>query len=96
MAHDSDNTGKIPSNAIVRLIIVVLFNLASMVVNKLILVIAFFQFLCHLLFGQVPRWSIRWGEAMSEWTYRMSLFMVYQTERMPFPLHRFGSDPDLD
>jgi hypothetical protein len=96
MAQYSDDPGQIQSNAIVRLIIVVLFNLASMVVNKLILIIAFFQFLCHLLFGRVPRWSIRWGQAMSEWTYKMSLFMVYQTEKMPFPLRHFGSDPDLD
>lgn len=96
MANPLENNNKIPSNAILRLFFVVAFNLINMVVSKLLLVIAFYQFLCHLLTGNVTERSVRWGEAISTWTYRMMLFMTYKTERMPFPFHLLGPDPDRD
>lgn len=96
MAHNLDNSNQIPSNAILRLLFVITFNVINMVVSKLILVIALFQFLSHLFTGRVPEWGVRWGEAMSNWTYQMLLFMTYKTEHMPFPFHKLGADPDQD
>lgn len=93
MAPTSDDTGQIPSNAILRLLLVVLHNVFNMVISKLILVLAFYQFLCHLLTGHVPARTVRWNVAMSNWTYQMLLFMSYKTERMPFPFHKIGPDP---
>jgi hypothetical protein len=93
MASNLDNN-QIPSNAILRLFFVVLLNIINMVVSKLILLVAFYEFLCHLLTGRVPAHGVRWGVAMSNWTYQMMLFMTYKTERMPFPLHRLGPDPE--
>ncbi len=90
------NNNRIPSNAIIRLFFVVLFNIINMVVGKLILVLAFYQFLCHLFTGSVTERSVRWGEAMSNWTLRIFLFMTYKSERMPFPFHRIGSDSERD
>ena len=96
MAHNLDNLNQIPSNAILRLLFVITFNLINMVVGKVILLVAFFQFLSHLFTGRVPEWGVRWGSAMSNWTYHMFLFMTYKTERMPFPFHKFGPDPERD
>jgi len=97
MAHIPDTTNQIPpSNAILRLLFVILFNVINTVVSKVILLFAFFQFLCHLLTGRVPKWTIRWGESMSNWTYQMLLFMTYKTEHMPFPFNKLGPDPDQD
>ncbi len=96
MANNLDNTDKIPSNAILRLLFVILFNIINMVVGKLILLLAFFQFLSHLLTGRVSVRTVRWGEAMSNWTWQMFLFMTYKTERMPFPFHKLGADPEQD
>ncbi len=96
MANNLDSTDPIPSNAILRLLFVILFNLINMVVGKLILLLAFFQFLSHLLTGRVSARTVRWGEAMSNWTWQMFLFMTYKTERMPFPFRRLGADPDRD
>jgi hypothetical protein len=90
------NNDQIPSNPILRLLFVILFNLINTVVSKLLLLIAFYQFLCHLLTGRVTERGVRWGVAISNWTYQMMLFMTYKTERMPFPFHRLGSDPDRD
>lgn len=89
-------TKPIPSNAIVRLLFVIFFNIVNMVVSKLILVVAFYQFLCHLFTGAVTEHGVRWGVAMSDWTYRMMLFMTYKTERMPFPFHKLGPDSEQD
>jgi hypothetical protein len=91
-----NSSNQIPSNAIVRLFFVVLFNIINMIVGKLILLLAFYQFLCHLFTGSVTERSVRWGEAMSSWTWRIFLFMTYKTEHMPFPFHKLGSDPDRD
>jgi len=96
MAHNLDNTDQIPSNAILRLLFVITFNVINMVVSKVILLVAFFEFLSHLLTGRVPEWGVRWGSAMSNWTYQMMLFMTYKTEHMPFPFHKLGPDPDPD
>jgi len=46
------------------------------------------------LTGHVSERTIRWGVAMSEWTYQMSLFTTYKTERMPFPFHFIWTDRD--
>jgi len=91
-----NNNDRIPSNAIVRLFFVVMFNIINMVVGKLILLVALYQFLCHLLTGRVSERSVRWGEAMSNWTWQIFLFMTYKTEHMPFPFHLMGPDPDRD
>ena len=96
MTNDLNTDNKIPTNAFVRMFFVIMFNVINMVVSKLILLVAFYQFLCHLFTGQVTKRGVRWGEAMSNWTYRMFLFMTYKTERMPFPFHMLGPDPDKD
>jgi hypothetical protein len=96
MAKPQDNTDRIPSNALLRLLFVILFNIINLVVSKLILLVAFFQFLCHLFTGRVPGFWIRWGEAMSNWTWQMMLFMTYKTEHMPFPFHKLGSESERD
>lgn len=96
MATQSNNGNVIRTNAFIRLFFVVLFNVVNMIVSKLILLIAFYEFLCHLFTGRVTDRAIRWGEAMSNWTYKMLLFMTYKTERMPFPFHTLGPDPDTD
>jgi len=96
MANTLNHTDRVPSNAILRLIFVVLFNLINMVISKVLLLVAFYQFLCHLFTGRVTQRGVRWGEAISNWTYQMMLFMTYKTERMPFPFHRLGADPDKD
>lgn len=96
MARNLDTTNQIPSNAILRLLYVITFNIINMVVSKLILLLAFFQFLSHLFTGRIPSWEVRWGTAMSNWTYQMMLFMTYKTEHMPFPFNKFGPDPDQD
>ena len=90
------SSNQIPSNAIVRLLFVVMFNIINMIVGKLILLLAFYQFICHLFTGSVSERSVRWGEAMSNWTWHIFLFMTYKTEHMPFPFHKFGPDPDRD
>jgi hypothetical protein len=91
-----NDNNKIPSNAIVRVFFVVMLNIINMVVSKLVLMLALYQFLCHLLTGSVSERSVRWGEAMSNWTWRMLLFMTYKTEHMPFPFHLMGPEPDQD
>ena len=96
MANTLNNTDQIPSNAILRLIFVVMFNLINMVVSKVLLLVAVYQFLCHLLTGRVTQRGVRWGEAISNWTYQMMLFMTYKTERMPFPFHRLGAGSNED
>ena len=90
------NNDPIPSNAIVRIFFVVMLNVINMVVSKLILVLALYQFLCHLFTGRVTERSVRWGEAMSNWTCQMLLFMTYKTEHMPFPFHMLGPNPNRD
>lgn len=85
---------QIHSNALVRMLFVVMLNVFNMVISKLILVLALYQFLCHLITGRVSERSVRWGEAMSNWTWQMLLFMTYKTENKPFPFHTLGSDPD--
>ena len=92
--NNMNENSQIPSNAIIRIFFVVLFNLINWFVGKLILLLALYQFLCHLLTGRVTERSVRWGEAMSNWTWQMMLFMTYKTEHMPFPFHLLGSDPD--
>ena len=96
MARIPDTTDPVPSNAILRLLFVITFNIINMVVSKVILLIAFFEFLSHLFTGRVPEWGVRWGAAMSNWTYKMMLFMTYKTEHMPFPFHKLGPDPEQD
>ena len=96
MPNTLRETDPIPSNAILRLLFVAAFNLINTVVSKLLLLLAIFQFLCHLFTGRVTERGVRWGEAISGWTYRMNLFMTYKTERMPFPFHRLGPDPEQD
>ncbi len=91
----NDNNQMRP-NAIVRIFFVVLFNLINWFVGKLILLLAFYQFLTHLLTGGVSDRSIRWGEAMSNWTWQLMLFMTYKTEHMPFPFHKMGPEPDKE
>ena len=90
------SSNQIPSNAIIRLLFVVMFNVINMIVGKLILLLAFYQFLCHLFTGSVTDRSVRWGEAMSNWTLQIFLFMTYKTEHMPFPFHKLGADPDQE
>ena len=91
-----NSSNQIPSNAIVRLLFVVMFNIINMIVGKLILILAFYQFICHLFTGSVSERSVRWGEAMSNWTCQMLLFMTYKTEHMPFPFHMLGPNPNRD
>ena len=93
-SYPDNVNNQVSANAIVRIFFVVLLNIINMVVSKLILVLALYQFLCHLLTGRVTERSVRWGEAMSDWTWRMLLFMTYKTERMPFPFHMLGPDPE--
>lgn len=87
---------QIPSNAIVRMFFVVLFNLINWFVGKIIILLAVYQFISHLLTGRVAECTIRWGEAMSNWTWQMMLFMTYKTERMPFPFHIMNSDSNRE
>lgn len=94
MANSQIGIEKIPSNPLVRFFFVILLNIVNMIISKLILVLALYQFVCHLITGNVPPRLVSWGETMSKWTYKMMLFMTYKTEHMPFPFHLLGPAPD--
>lgn len=96
MVSEQEASKSIPSNAILRLIFVVTLNVLNMVVSKIILLLAFIQFLSHLFTGRVPAWQIRWGKSMSDWTYQMLLFMTYKTEQMPFPFRKLGANSERE
>jgi hypothetical protein len=96
MSIDSPDTTQISSNALVRILFVVAFNVFNMIVGKLVLLLALYQFLSHLITGKVSARSVRWGEAMSNWTYQMFLFMTYKTERKPFPFNKLGQNANQD
>ena len=47
-----NSSNQIPSNAIVRLLFVVMFNIINMIVGKLILILAFYQFIWNLFYAE--------------------------------------------
>ncbi len=85
---------QIPTNAFLRLLFMVIFFALFGAVRILAWLVVLFQFLSHLFTGRVTERGSRWGKALSDWIHQMLLFMTYNTERMPFPFHRLGSDRD--
>jgi len=84
----------IRTNAFVRLLFMILFFALFGLVRFMVWAVVLFQVLTHLFTGRANQRALLWGEALSDWIYRMMLFMTYNTERMPFPFAAFGPQED--
>ncbi len=85
---------QIPTNALVRLLFMIIFFALFGAVRIMAWLVVLFQFLSPLFTGRVTERGSRWGKALSDWIHQMLLFMTYNTERMPFPFHTIGADKD--
>ncbi len=90
----NDSNNKVPTNAFVRLIFMILLLALFTIVRWMAWLVVAFQFLSHLFTGKVTERGVRWGEALSLWIYRMMQFMTYKSEKMPFPFHTLGAEKE--
>lgn len=77
-----------PGNFIIRLLIIVVYAVIMFVIKYVLYCVVAFQMLRHLLVGGASPRAQKMGQAISEYIYRMWLYMSYNTNEKPFP---FGS-----
>jgi hypothetical protein len=77
-----------PGNFIIRLLLIAVYALIMFVVKFVLQGVVAFQLLCHLISGGASLKAQKLGQIISEYIYRMWLYMTYNTNEKPFP---FGS-----
>lgn len=74
-----------PGNFIVRLLLMVVYALILFTVKFVLQGVVVIQLLFHLFGGGVSPTAQKVGQAVSEYIYRVWLFMTYNTNERPFP-----------
>lgn len=74
-----------PGNFIVRLLLIVIYAVILFVVKFVLQGVVLIQLLFHLFGGGVSQTAQKVGQAVSEYIYRVWLFMTYNTNERPFP-----------
>ena len=82
-SFDSPTTD--PGNFIVRLLLMVVYALILFVIKFVLQAIVVVQLLFHLFGGGASVTAQKLGQAISEYIYRVWLFMTYNTNERPFP-----------
>lgn len=77
-----------PGNFIIRLLLIAVYALIMFVIKFVLQGVVAFQLLCHLIGGGASPKAQKLGQIISEYIYRMWLYMTYNTNEKPFP---FGS-----
>jgi hypothetical protein len=88
-----DSPAVVPGNFLVRLLLVMVYALILFVVKFILQGVVVIQLLCHLFGGGTSLTAQKVGQAVSEYIYRVWLYMTYNTNERPFP---FGSRRRLD
>jgi hypothetical protein len=74
-----------PGNFFVRLFFIAVYFLILSVVRFVLWAVLLVQLLCHLFGGGVSPGAQKVGQAVSEYIYRVWLFLTYNTNERPFP-----------
>lgn len=74
-----------PGNFIVRLLLMVVYALILFTVKFVLQGVVLVQLLFHLFGGGASVTAQKIGQAVSEYIYRIWLFMTYNTNERPFP-----------
>jgi hypothetical protein len=74
-----------PGNFFVRLFFMAVYFLILSVVRFILWGVLLVQILYHLFGGGVSPGAQRIGQAVSEYVYRIWLFLTYNTNERPFP-----------
>ncbi|MGZ8216397.1 DUF4389 domain-containing protein [Methylomagnum sp.] len=77
-----------PGNFFIRLLLVAVYALIMFVIKFVLQGVVLIQLLCHLFGGGASPRAQKVGQVVSEYIYRMWLYMTYNTNEKPFP---FGS-----
>ena len=74
-----------PGNFILRLLFVVCYAVILFVIKFVLQAIVLVQLLSHLFMGGASVRAQKAGQAISNYIYRVWLYMTYNTNERPFP-----------
>lgn len=83
-----------PGNFFVRLFYMLVFLAILAVVRFVLWGVLLIQMVCHLI-GMAPnRGAQKTGQVVSEYIYKIWLYLSYNTDERPFPFRKRTSDID--
>jgi hypothetical protein len=74
-----------PGNFLVRLLLVAVYAVILFVVKFVLQAIVLVQLLAHLFVGSASIKAQKLGQTISEYIYKVWLYMTYNTNERPFP-----------
>jgi hypothetical protein len=90
-----DSPAVAPGNFIVRFLLIAVYAVILFIIKFILQGVVIIQVLCHLFGGGANPTAQKVGQAVSEYIYRVWLYMTYNTNERPFPF-RGRRRPDLD
>lgn len=86
-------TNLLSFSAWTRGLFMVLYAIIASVTRLVIGLIALFQFLLLLLTGETNSGLRQLGLSLSCYVYQIGLFLTFNSEKMPFPMSAWPSEP---
>lgn len=80
-----DPTPVVPGNFLLRLFFIVVYLLILSVIRFVLWGVLLVQMVFHLFTGRVNAGAQKTGQTISEYIYRIWLFLSYNTNERPFP-----------